>query len=69
MWDVGTRSREGDARRKRVTAGGESVFEIGSVYRHYRKAIGVEDRATRERLGEDKQEDVVALKSTGRLVP
>ena len=35
----------------------------------HRKAVRVEDRATRERLGEDKEEDVGALKSTARLVP
>ena len=35
----------------------------------HRKAVWVEDRATRERLEEDKQEDVGALKSTARLVP
>ena len=38
VWDVGARSRGGDARRTRVAAAGESVFQIGSVYRHCRLA-------------------------------
>ena len=38
VWEVSARSREGDARRKQVAAAGESVNQIGSVYRHYRLA-------------------------------
>lgn len=38
VWEVSARSREGDARRKQVAAAGESVYQIGSVYRHYRLA-------------------------------
>ena len=45
------------------------VHRAGRARALHRKAVWVEDRATRERLGEDKQEDVGALKSTARLVP